>query len=374
MKKISIIGVTGSIGLQTIDVIEKNKSQFEVVSIAAGKNVDALRGILSRIDVRRVCMKDETHIAALKLEYPNIEFTYGMDGLLEVAHDDSDMLVTAILGSVGIRPTLAAIKQKKDIALANKETLVAAGAIVMDAAKEAGVQILPVDSEHSAIFQCLKGEDKKAIKRLMITASGGSFRDLERHELDKVTLKDALNHQNWSMGKKITIDSATMLNKGLEVIEAKWLFDLEVDQISTILHRESIVHSMVEFVDNSIIAQIGNSDMRHPIQFALTYPDRLPMNNPLDWAQLTQLNFKEMDLNRFKMLQYAYDAIKIGGTMPAVLNAANELAVSEFLKEKISFLEIEQIVESAMNHHQVIQNPDIDTILHVDAFYKNNRF
>ncbi len=374
MKKISIIGVTGSIGLQTIDVIEKNKSQFEVVSIAAGKNVDALRGILSRIDVRRVCMKDETHIAALKLEYPNIEFTYGMDGLLEVAHDDSDMLVTAILGSVGIRPTLAAIKQKKDIALANKETLVAAGAIVMDAAKEAGVQILPVDSEHSAIFQCLKGEDKKAIKRLMITASGGSFRDLERHELDKVTLKDALNHPNWSMGKKITIDSATMLNKGLEVIEAKWLFDLEVDQISTILHRESIVHSMVEFVDNSIIAQIGNSDMRHPIQFALTYPDRLPMNNPLDWAQLTQLNFKEMDLNRFKMLQYAYDAIKIGGTMPAVLNAANELAVSEFLKEKISFLEIEQIVESAMNHHQVIQNPDIDTILHVDGFYKNNRF
>lgn len=374
MKKISIIGVTGSIGLQTIDVIEKNKSQFEVVSIAAGKNVDALRGILSRINVRRVCMKDETHIAALKLEYPNIEFTYGMDGLLEVAHDDSDMLVTAILGSVGIRPTLAAIKQKKDIALANKETLVAAGAIVMDAAKEAGVQILPVDSEHSAIFQCLKGEDKKAIKRLMITASGGSFRDLERHELDKVTLKDALNHPNWSMGKKITIDSATMLNKGLEVIEAKWLFDLEVDQISTILHRESIVHSMVEFVDNSIIAQIGNSDMRHPIQFALTYPDRLPMNNPLDWAQLTQLNFKEMDLNRFKMLQYAYDAIKIGGTMPAVLNAANELAVSEFLKEKISFLEIEQIVESAMNHHQVIQNPDIDTILHVDAFYKNNRF
>lgn len=374
MKKISIIGVTGSIGLQTIDVIEKNKSQFKVISIAAGENVDALRGILSRIDVHRVCMKDETHIATLKLEYPKIEFTYGMNGLLEIAHDESEMLVTAILGSIGIRPTVAAIKQKKEIALANKETLVAAGAIVMDAAKEAGVQILPVDSEHSAIFQCLKGEDKKAIKRLMITASGGSFRDLERHELDKVTLKDALNHPNWSMGKKITIDSATMLNKGLEVIEAKWLFDLEVDQISTILHHESIVHSMVEFVDNSIIAQLGNSDMRHPIQFALTYPDRLPMDNPLDWTQLTQLNFKEMDLNRFKMLQYAYDAIKIGGTMPAVLNAANELAVNEFLQEKISFLEIEQIVENAMNHHQVIQNPDIATILHVDEVYKNNRF
>ncbi|MFC3900573.1 1-deoxy-D-xylulose-5-phosphate reductoisomerase [Aliicoccus persicus] len=374
MKKISIIGVTGSIGLQTIDVVEKNKSQFKVISIAAGENVDVLRGILSRIDVHRVCMKDETHIATLKLEYPKIEFSYGMNGLLEIAHDESDMLVTAILGSIGIRPTVAAIKQKKEIALANKETLVAAGAIVMDAAKEAGVQILPVDSEHSAIFQCLKGEDKKAIKRLMITASGGSFRDLERHELDKVTLKDALNHPNWSMGKKITIDSATMLNKGLEVIEAKWLFDLEVDQISTILHHESIVHSMVEFVDNSIIAQLGNSDMRHPIQFALTYPDRLPMDNPLDWTQLTQLNFKEMDLNRFKMLQYAYDAIKIGGTMPAVLNAANELAVNEFLQEKISFLEIEQIVENAMNHHQVIQNPDIDTILHVDEVYKNNRF
>lgn len=374
MKKISIIGVTGSIGIQTIDVIEKHKSQFEVVSIAAGENVDALRGILSRIDVRRVCMKDNTHIAALKLEYPNIEFTYGMEGLLEIAHDDSELLVTAILGSVGIRPTLSAIEQKKDIALANKETLVAAGGIVIDAAKKSGVQILPVDSEHSAIFQCLKGEEKKSVKRLIITASGGSFRDLERYELDKVTLKDALNHPNWSMGKKITIDSATMLNKGLEVIEAKWLFDLEVDQISTILHRESIVHSMVEFVDNSIIAQIGNSDMRHSIQFALTYPERLTMDNPLDWQTISQLNFKEMDLNRFKMLQYAYDAIKIGGTMPAVLNAANELAVSEFLKEKITFLEIEQIVESAMNHHQVIHNPDIDTILHVDEIYKNNRF
>lgn len=374
MKKISIIGVTGSIGLQTIDVIEKNKDQFELISIAAGENVERLREILQRIQVKRVCMKDDTHIASLKLEYPHIAFTYGMDGLLEIANDESEMLVTAILGSVGIRPTIAAIKARKDIALANKETLVAAGAIVMDLAKQYGVQILPVDSEHSAIFQCLKGEDKKTIKQLIITASGGSFRDLSRAELEHVTLKDALNHPNWSMGKKITIDSATMLNKGLEVIEAKWLFDLEIDQISTILHRESIVHSMVEFVDNSIIAQIGNSDMRHPIQFALTYPERLPMDHPLDWRTVASLNFKEMDLERFKMLQYAYDAIKIGGTMPAVLNAANELAVNEFLNGRISFLEIEEIVELAMNHHQVINNPDIDTILHVDELYKQNRF
>lgn len=374
MKKISIIGVTGSIGLQTIDVIKKNKEQFEVVSIAAGENVQMVRKILGIIDVQRVCMKDNTHISLLRQEYPHIEFTYGMEGLLEIAHDESELLVTAILGSVGIRPTLAAIKQNKDIALANKETLVAAGAIVMEEARKHGVKILPVDSEHSAIFQCLRGEEKENVKQLIITASGGSFRDLKRSELDKVTLKDALNHPNWSMGKKITIDSATMLNKGLEVIEAKWLFDLEVNQITTLLHRESIIHSMVEFVDNSIIAQIGNSDMRHPIQFALTYPERMPMDNPLDFRNVTQMNFKEMDLNRFKMLQYAYDALKIGGTMPAVLNAANELAVKEFLEERISFLEIEEIVENAMNHHQVIKDPDIDTILQVDELYKQNRF
>lgn len=374
MKKISIIGVSGSIGLQTLEVIENNREQFELVSIAAGDNVGAVRNILKSFRPQLVCMKEDTHLQVLQKEYPHIQFTYGMEGLLEIAADDSDMLVTAIMGSVGITPTLAAIEAGKDIALANKETLVAAGEIVMRAADKARVKILPVDSEHSAIYQCLRGENINEVKRLIITASGGSFRDLTRDALKHVTLEDALNHPNWSMGKKITIDSATMMNKGLEVIEAKWLFDLEVEQISTLLHRESIIHSMVEYVDNSVIAQLGNSDMRHPIQFALSYPERLPMNNPLDFTTLSQLNFEPMDLERFKMLQYAYDALKIGGTMPAVMNAANEYAVNEFLHGRISFLEIEDIVSRAMSHHDVIHNPDLETILHYDTIYKQNRF
>lgn len=374
MKKISIIGVTGSIGLQTLEVIEHNKDQFELISIAAGENVKVLRNILKTFQPKLVCMKNSTHLTSLQQEYPNIQFTYGMEGLLEIAEDDSDMLVTAIMGSIGIEPTLAAIHAGKDIALANKETLVAAGDIVMDAAQQNNIKILPVDSEHSAIYQCLRGEKMHEVKRLIVTASGGSFRDLTRAELEHVTLQDALNHPNWSMGKKITIDSATMMNKGLEVIEAKWLFGLNTDQISTLLHRESIIHSMVEFIDNSVIAQLGNSDMRHPIQFALSYPQRLPMDNPLDFTTLSQLNFEPMDLKRFKMLQFAYDALEIGGTMPAVMNAANEYAVNEFLNGRISFLEIENIVERAMSHHDAVQKPDLETILHYDTMYKQNRF
>lgn len=374
MKKISIIGVTGSIGLQTLEVIENNKDQFELISIAAGENVEVLRNILKSFQPKLVCMKNQTHLISLQQEFPNIQFTYGMEGLLEIAADDSDMLVTAIMGSIGIEPTLAAIHAGKDIALANKETLVAAGDIVMEAAEQNNVKILPVDSEHSAIYQCLRGEKMNEVKRLIVTASGGSFRDLTRAELKHVTLQDALNHPNWSMGKKITIDSATMMNKGLEVIEAKWLFGLNTDQISTLLHRESIIHSMVEFIDNSVIAQLGNSDMRHPIQFALSYPLRLPMNNPLDLTTLSQLNFEPMDLERFRMLQFAYDTLKIGGTMPAVMNAANEYAVNEFLNGRISFLEIEEIVERAMSHHDVVHKPDLETILHYDTMYKQNRF
>ena len=374
MKKISIIGVTGSIGLQTLEVIEHNKDQFELISIAAGENVKVLRNILKTFQPKLVCMKNSTHLTSLQQEYPNIQFTYGMEGLLEIAADDSEMLVTAIMGSIGIEPTLAAIHAGKDIALANKETLVAAGDIVMDAAQQNNIKILPVDSEHSAIYQCLRGEKMHEVKRLIVTASGGSFRDLTRAELEHVTLQDALNHPNWSMGKKITIDSATMMNKGLEVIEAKWLFGLNTDQISTLLHRESIIHSMVEFIDNSVIAQLGNSDMRHPIQFALSYPERLPMDNPLDFTTLSQLNFEPMDLKRFKMLQFAYDALEIGGTMPAVMNAANEYAVNEFLNGRISFLEIENIVERAMSHHDAVQKPDLETILHYDTMYKQNRF
>ena len=270
---------------------------------------------------------------------------------------------------------MAAIEAGIDIALANKETLVVAGELVMNKAKEKNVKILPVDSEHSAIFQCLHGENNQNINKLIITASGGSFRDLTRDELKDVTLEDALNHPNWSMGQKITIDSATMMNKGLEVIEAKWLFDLNIDQIETILHKESIIHSMVEFNDSSIIAQLGTPDMRTPIQYAFTYPDRAPRDaERLNLAQIGQLNFKEMDFNRFKCIKLAYKALSIGGTMPVVLNAVNEVAVGKFLNKEISFLDIERMIEKEMKEHQVIASPDLDTILKIDAAYKSKDY
>lgn len=372
MKKISILGATGSIGTQAIEVLKDNPDRFELESLSIGRNVDGLRQILASVTPKMVSVMDEADRKALQSEYPSIEFISGEEGLLAVAGDDSDMLLTAIMGSVGLGPTLKAIEKGKDIALANKETLVAAGEIVMQKAKAHNVDILPVDSEHSAIFQCLRGESPSEIKRLIITASGGSFRDLARDQLDDVTLADALNHPNWAMGKKITIDSATMMNKGLEVIEAKWLFDLDIDKISTLLHRESTIHSMVEFVDNSIIAQLGNSDMKGPIQFAFSHPERLPMDNPLDLDTLTQLNFKPMDFDRFRMLKLAYDAVEIGGTMPAVMNASNEYAVDRFLKGEISFLDIEKIVELRMNEHKVIDEPDLETILYYDEIFKSD--
>lgn len=372
MKKISILGATGSIGTQAIEVLKSNRDQFKLVSLSAGRNIDKLREILNSVDPELVSVMDDKDRATLESEFPAITFVSGESGLDAIAGDDSDMLLTAIMGSVGLGPTLKAIDNGKDIALANKETLVAAGGLVMDAAKKNNVNIIPVDSEHSAIFQCLRGEKNSEIKQLIITASGGSFRDLTRTELDNVTLADALNHPNWSMGQKITIDSATMMNKGLEVIEAKWLFDLDIDQISTLLHKESTIHSMVEFVDNSIIAQLGNSDMKLPIQFAFSHPDRLQMNNPLDLDKMSQLNFKPMDFERFKMLELAYEAIRIGGTMPAVMNAANEYAVDRFLKGEISFLDIEKIVELRMNEHKVIGEPDLETILYYDKLFKSN--
>lgn len=372
MKKISILGATGSIGTQAIEVLKNNRDQFQLISLSAGKNIDKLRSILETVDPKLVSVMDDRDKSLLTAEFPDITFVSGESGLYEIAGDDSDMLLTAVMGSVGLGPTLKAIENGKDIALANKETLVAAGSLVMDAAKKNNVDIIPVDSEHSAIFQCLRGEKHSEIKQLIITASGGSFRDLTREQLDNVTLADALNHPNWSMGQKITIDSATMMNKGLEVIEAKWLFDLEIDRISTLLHKESTIHSMVEFVDNSIIAQLGNSDMKLPIQYAFSHPDRLPMNNPLDFNTLSQLNFKPMDFERFNMLKLAYEAIKIGGTMPAVMNAANEYAVDRFLKGEISFLDIEKIVELRMNQHKVIDGPDLETILYYDKLFKSD--
>ncbi|MFB9861350.1 1-deoxy-D-xylulose-5-phosphate reductoisomerase [Salinicoccus siamensis] len=370
MKTISILGATGSIGTQALDVIAQNREHFKIGSISVGGNIKKLEEILEQFEPKLVSVKDDSDRRGLAQKYPHIEFTSGAGGLIEVVSDDSDMVLTAIMGSVGLEPTLHAIEQGKDIALANKETLVAAGEIVMSKAKAKGVAIIPIDSEHSAVFQCLRGENLSEVKKIILTASGGSFRNLSRSELSDVSLEDALNHPNWSMGKKITIDSATMMNKGLEVIEAKWLFDVDINQISTILHKESTIHSMVEFVDNSIMAQMGTPDMRTAIQFAFSHPRRMAMDNPMDFSALSQLNFKPMDLDRFRMLAYAYEAMEAGGTMPAVMNAANEYAVGRFLDGEISFTGIEEIVKSRMDDHAVVANPDLETILYYDKLYK----
>ena len=369
MKGISLLGATGSIGTQTLDVIRSNPKRFKLQAIAVGKNIDLTRKIIREFQPVIVSVQNKEDKERLKAEFPNhIKFTYGEEGLIEVATcEDTEVLVNAILGSVGLLPTLQAIEAGKTIAIANKETLVTAGHIVMTKAKEHNVTILPVDSEHSAIFQCLNGENEKEIERLIITASGGSFRDKSRDELVNVTVEDALNHPNWSMGAKITIDSATMMNKGLEVIEAHWLFNQPYEKIECLLHRESTIHSMVEFTDGSVIAQLGTPDMRIPIQYALTYPERLLSNSErLDLAKIGKLHFEKMDFERFRCLHFAYEAGKIGGTLPVVLNAANEVAVQAFLTGKISFLEIEDWIEKALTSHQVIANPDLQTILHVD--------
>ncbi len=370
MKNIGILGASGSVGRQGLDVIREHADAYRLVSFSVGRSIDIAKAVIEEFQPDIVCVQNELDAAAL--EGYDIEVVSGDEGLLKVAgYYKNDMLLNSILGSVGLKPTLHAIEQGIDIALANKETLVVAGELVMKAAKEHGVHILPVDSEHSAIYQCLNGEDAKSVNRLIITASGGSFRDLSRTDLEHVTLEDALNHPNWSMGQKITIDSATMMNKGLEVIEAKWLFDIPVEHIETVLHKESIIHSMVEFNDTSVIAQLGTPDMRMPIQYAFSYPDRIPRKaERLNLAAIGQLNFKPMDLERFKCLKFAYDAIQIGGTMPVVMNAVNEVAVAKFLNGEISFLDIERLIEREMAAHHVILNPDLETILEIDAHYK----
>lgn len=374
MKNIAILGASGSIGQQALDVIREHATDFNLVAFSVGKNIAYAQNIINEFKPDIVSVQYEEDIE--KLSHLNVEIVHGDKGLLAVStYHKTDLLLNSILGSIGLKPTMAAIEAGIDIALANKETLVVAGELVMNKAKEKNVKILPVDSEHSAIFQCLHGENNQNINKLIITASGGSFRDLTRDELKDVTLEDALNHPNWSMGQKITIDSATMMNKGLEVIEAKWLFDLNIDQIETILHKESIIHSMVEFNDSSIIAQLGTPDMRTPIQYAFTYPDRAPRDaERLNLAQIGQLNFKEMDFNRFKCIKLAYKALSIGGTMPVVLNAVNEVAVGKFLNKEISFLDIERMIEKEMKEHQVIASPDLDTILKIDAAYKSKDY
>ena len=369
MKYISLLGATGSIGKQTVDIIMENKEKFTLVAMSVGKNIQFARKIMVELSPELVSTKEKHDAEMLRTEFPHIIFTYGDNGITEVAvYDKANVVVNGVMGSVGLQPTLNAIEAKKTIAIANKETLVTAGHLVMEAAKRQGVAILPVDSEHSAIFQALQGENEKNIERIILTASGGSFRNRTREELSNVTVEEALNHPNWSMGAKITIDSASMMNKGLEVIEAHWLFDLPYEKIDVLLHQESIIHSMVEFHDSSIIAQLGSPDMRVPIQYALTYPDRFPLPSAkrLNLAEIGTLHFKNMDLDRFRCLKFAYEAGKAGGSYPTVLNAANEAAVEAFLTGRITFLQIEDYVEKALNQHQMIVKPSLPEIEEID--------
>lgn len=370
MKKISLLGATGSIGWQTYDILKEQREAFQLVAFSSGKNIEKTREMIDHLKPELVSVQLEEDALLLAKEYPTIHFTFGAKGLVEVAtHPDSTVLVNAVLGSVGLESTLAAIRMGKTIAIANKETLVTAGHLVMAEAKKYNATILPVDSEHSAIFQSMNGENPKNIERLIITASGGSFRDKTRDQLKHVTVADALNHPNWSMGAKITIDSATMMNKGLEVIEAHVLFDMPYEKIDVLLHRESIIHSLVEYHDTSVIAQLGTPDMRVPIQYALSYPDRIPLHNGqrLNLAQIGQLHFQEMDFERYPALRLAYEAGRTGGTILTAMNAANEAAVAAFLQGKITFLQIDETIERVMQVHQNIAIPDLQTILQVDS-------
>lgn len=371
MKKIAILGSTGSIGTQTLDVV-RNDDGYKVVALSANKNIDLLekQAIEFRPEVVTVVDKSMANILKKRLKQYNIEVLSGIEGLNNIASESTaDMVLTAVVGMVGLKPTLSAIKAKKTIALANKETLVTAGKIVMDEAEQNAVDIIPVDSEHSAIFQCLKGGSKEEIKRLILTASGGPFRGKDEKYLKKVNVKDALNHPNWSMGKKITIDSATLMNKGLEVIEARWLFDVKLDKIDVTVHPQSIVHSMVEYIDGSVIAQMGVSDMRIPIQYALTYPKRKKNSlDSLDFVSIGNLNFERPDTKTFRCLSLAMEALKIGGTMPSVLNASNEVVVQWFLDGKIGFMEIPKFIEDIMEKHNNILDPTIEDILESDRW------
>lgn len=369
MKKISLLGATGSIGQQTLDVIRAHADQFQLVAFSVGQNVEQAIRIATEFQVPLVSVANEQDVRIVKEAVPTADVLWGAEGLEAVAAEaGADVLVNAVLGSVGLQPTLKAIEKGIPIAIANKETLVTAGHLVMAASKKYNVPILPVDSEHSALFQALNGENPKQIKKLIITASGGSFRDKTRQQLEGVSVEDALNHPNWSMGSKITIDSATMMNKGLEVIEAHVLFSMPYDQIEVVLHKESIIHSMIEFVDTSVMAQLGTPDMRVPIQYALTYPDRFPMEKgkSLDLTEIGQLHFQKMDYERYKALDLAIQAGRAGGTATTVLNAANEAAVDLFLKKQISFLAIDEMIERALEQHTILATPTLEEILATD--------
>jgi len=374
VKKIALLGSTGSVGTQTLDIVRSNPERFQVVALAAGNNSELLISQAKEFQPSLVSVATKELADEVKLHVsPETVVVYGEEGLVEAASfGEADIVITAIVGSRGLMPTLAAIEAGKTIGLANKETLVTAGELVIARAKQRGVAILPVDSEHSAIFQCLNGERRVDVKSITLTASGGSFRDRTRAELQGVTVQEALNHPNWSMGAKITIDSATMVNKGLEVIEAHWLFGLPYDDINVIIHAESIIHSFVEFTDHSIVAQLGTPDMRVPIQYALTYPERHPSSaDRLDLAAIGKLNFREMDMERYPCLALAYACGRLGGTAPTVYNAANEVAVARFLKGEISFLDIERVLENTVARHSVAPVTGLDVIQEADSWARS---
>ena len=369
MKKIAILGSTGSIGTQTLEVAREN-GDIQVLGLAAGNNIKLLETQIREFKPRLVAVWKEEKAKELRELVKDLEVkvVYGMEGLLEVARmEETEILVTAIVGMIGIRPTIEAIKAGKDIALANKETLVTAGHIIMPLAREHQVSILPVDSEHSAIFQSLQGNQRGELHKILLTASGGPFRGKKREDLVNIQVEDALKHPNWEMGRKITIDSSTLVNKGLEVIEAKWLFDVDIEQIQVVVHPQSIIHSMVEYVDGAIMAELGTPDMKLPIQYALYYPERrfLP-GERVDFYTLSQLTFEKPDLDTFYGLRLAFEAGKAGGSLPTVYNAANELAVSKFLERKIGYLQIPEIIETCMAAHKNILNPSVEEILQTE--------
>lgn len=370
MKKIVVLGSTGSIGTQTLEVVRTQKD-IQVTALAAGSNIDLLEQQIREFRPRLACVWDEKKASQLsvRVKDTNVKIVSGLEGLLEAAVEpEASLVVTAVVGMIGIRPTIAAMEAGKDIALANKETLVTAGHIITKLAQKKKVRILPVDSEHSAIFQCLNGEQHNRIYKILLTASGGPFRGKTREELAAVQVEDALKHPNWAMGRKITIDSSTMVNKGLEVMEARWLFGVSIDQIQVVVQPQSVIHSMVEFEDGAVMAQLGTPDMKLPIQYALYYPKRrvLP-GGRLDFAALSSLTFEAPDFENFTGLKLAYEAGRIGGSMPVVYNAANELAVRKFLDKKIPYLTITDMIEGAMAYHKNIEEPTVDQILETET-------
>lgn len=366
-RNIILLGSTGSIGTQTLDVVRANPDDLKVVGIAANRSVDKVEQQVREFNPKYVAMYDEEAAKELKIKLADlpVKIFSGMEGLVEISQvPDADTVLTAVVGMIGIRPTMAAIESGKDIALANKETLVTAGHVIMPLAAKMNVSILPVDSEHSAIFQSLNGEPKNKLEKILLTASGGPFRGKKRDELANMTVDDALKHPNWDMGPKVTIDSSSLVNKGLEVMEARWLFDVSLDQIQVVIQPQSIIHSMVQFVDGAVMAQLGVPDMKLPIQYALFYPDRMPMSEKrLDFFELSQITFEKPDTDTFLGLKLAYDAARTGGSMPTVFNAANEMAVKKFINREIKFLEIYDMISGAMAHHNKIENPNLEEIL-----------